>query len=267
VSGLISEHQSKRIHRGCAEMAVILLMAAALLLTCLSARTGAQMIAAVMSHFGSPLPEVEAEGWFGSGADRGADLRNFATGQQSFIKVFTLPELGPVFNGRSCAGCHFQPALGGSGGFIHEVLVRDDLTGNPLHIFAVDNMLRGGQQTQGGRIIFGDGLAAAPLGCQLTSPNCQLSACQNEEAARTTFSPSLPICDPLSAAFVARKNCTAEHQAIALFGLGMVEATDDAKFTAIASSQPPAIRGVVKWVVSWAAIGSRALDGKITPRL
>ena len=198
-----------------------------------------------MSHFGSPLPEIEAQGWFGNTAD----LRNFAIGQESFTEVFTLPHLGPVFNGRSCAGCHFQPALGGSGGFIQEVRVRDDPTRNPLHILAVDNMLRGGVQRQGETVIFHAGLAAVPLGCQLTSPGCQLSACQKEEAARTGFISSLPICDPTSAAFAGGANCTAQRQPTALFGLGMVEATDDATFVALARSQPPSIRGVVKWVV------------------
>lgn len=217
-------------------------MAIAILLR-LSTHASAQ-VAAVLSHFGNPLPQVEAEGWFGNGSD----LRNFALGQQSFTKVFTLPQLGPVFNGRSCAGCHFQPALGGSGGFIRDVRVRDDPTGNPLHIFAVDNMLRGGRQTQGGNLIFLQGLIAPPFGCQLTSTNCQLSTCQIEEATRTSFSPSLPICDPSSAAFANGANCTAERQPLPLFGLGMVEATDDATFVGLAASEPPAIRGVVKWV-------------------
>lgn len=217
---------------------------ALILLIRLSANCGAQ-VATTMSHFGSPLPEAEVQGWFGNAPD----LRNFAAGQGSFTEVFTLPHLGPIFNGRSCAGCHFQPALGGSGGFIQDIRVRDDPTGNPLHTFAVDNLLRGGVQTQGGTVIFRAGLVAAPLGCQLTSPGCQLSACQKEEAARTGFINSLPICDPTSAAFAGGANCTAQRQPPALFGLGMVEATDDATFVAIAGSQPPSIRGVVKWVV------------------
>ncbi len=217
---------------------------ALILLIRLSANCGAQ-VATTMSHFGSPLPEAEVQGWFGNAPD----LRNFAAGQGSFTEVFTLPHLGPIFNGRSCAGCHFQPALGGSGGFIQDIRVRDDPTGNPLHTFAVDNLLRGGVQTQGGTVIFRAGLMAAPLGCQLTSPGCQLSACQKEEAARTGFINSLPICDPTSAAFAGGANCTAQRQPPALFGLGMVEATDDATFVAIAGSQPPSIRGVVKWVV------------------
>jgi mono/diheme cytochrome c family protein len=178
-----------------------------------------------------------------------ADLERFVEGQATFVEVESLPTLGPLFNGRSCAACHFQPALGGSGEFINEMRVRNDPTGGPVHIFASDNLLRAGPQTQAGLTIFPGGLAATPLGCPLTAPGCTLSPCQQEEVARTTFSPSLPLCDPTSARFAAGENCTAERQASALFGLGLVEAVADATFQTIAARQPAALRGVVKTVV------------------
>jgi hypothetical protein len=58
-----------------------------------------------------------------------------------------LPSLGPVFNSVSCAGCHSQPAVGGGGLFINEIRVRNNTAPGPVHIFAVDNMLRGGPQS------------------------------------------------------------------------------------------------------------------------
>jgi len=37
-------------------------------------------------------------------------------GRALFTKTFTPEEgLGPLFNDRSCAGCHFEPTLGGMG--------------------------------------------------------------------------------------------------------------------------------------------------------
>ena len=79
---------------------------------------------------GSPLPAVEGNS---------SDLQIFITGQTNFQEVDTIPQLGPVFNGHSsCAGCHFQGALGG-GASINEVRVRDNQQPGPVHMFAVDN--------------------------------------------------------------------------------------------------------------------------------
>ncbi|MBI1817655.1 MAG: hypothetical protein HYR72_21975 [Deltaproteobacteria bacterium] len=177
-----------------------------------------------------------------------ADLQLFVGGQLQFIEVEQLPRVGPIFNSRSCGACHFQPALGGSGAFINEVRVRNNTAGGPLHIFAVDNLLRAGPQTQGPSTILPNGLESTPIGCQITSPNCAQSACQQEEAIRTTFATDLELCDPTSTSFAAGANCTAERQATPLFGLGLVEAVADSTFNAIAAGQPPEIRGIVKTV-------------------
>lgn len=114
-----------------------------------------------LSGFGSPLPGV---------ANSLPDLQIFATGQLNFKEIETVPQVGPVFNGVSCAGCHSQPAIGGAGLFINETRVRDNTAPGPVHIFAVDNMLRGGAQSQGGSPIFTAGMEAEPIGCQITVP-------------------------------------------------------------------------------------------------
>src|SRR5208282_5204565 len=166
----------------------------------------------------------------------------------NFKELEDLPQLGPVFNGVSCAGCHSQPAIGGAGLFINEIRVRDNVAPGPVHIFAVDNMLRGGPQSQNGTTIFANGIEAEPLGCQLTAPGCQLSACQKEEAARTTFRWSLPVCDPKSAGFVAGANCAVGRAANPLFGLGLVEALSDQTLIDLAQGEPAAVRGTARMI-------------------
>ena len=202
-----------------------------------------------ISGFGDPLGGIKAEAALGINGD----LQTFATGQLNFMEVDSLPQLGPIFNSRSCGACHSQPAIGGSGEFINEVRVRNNTAGGPLHIFAADNILRAGPQTQGSLTIFPNGLESTPLGCQITSPGCSQSACQVEEATRTTFATSLGICDTTSAAFASGANCTAERQATPLFGFGLVEAVANGTFDAIAAAQPAAIRGTVKRVTELGA--------------
>lgn len=192
-----------------------------------------------LSGFGAPLAAV---------AQNRSDLQIFATGQLNFKEIETLPELGPVFNGVSCAACHFQPAIGGAGLFINELRVRNNTQPGPVHIFAADNMLRRGAQSQGGTPIFTSGVGAEPLGCQLTAPGCQLSPCQQEEAAESTFQTDLPTCDPSSAEFAGGENCVVGRAATPLFGLGLVEAVADATFERLAQNEPAAVRGTLKRV-------------------
>src|SRR5260370_32691060 len=146
-----------------------------------------------LDGFGAPLPAV---------ANSTPDLAIFATGQLNFKEIDSIPSLGPLFNGTTCAGCHSQPSMGGGGLFINEIRVRHNTDPGPVHIFAVDNMLRNGPQTRGTRTIFPGGISTEPLGCQITSPRCQLSACQQEEVSKTSFSTSLPTCDPTSADYI-----------------------------------------------------------------
>jgi hypothetical protein len=199
-----------------------------------------QMLEVVsLTGFGAPLPAV---------AQNPSALQIFANGQLDFKEVETLPQIGPLFNGVSCAGCHSQPAIGGAGLFINEVRVRHNTQPGPVHIFAVDNMLRQGPQSQGGTPIFTSGIEAEPLGCQITVPGCQLSPCQQEEALETTFSTSLRTCDPSSADFASGGNCVVGRAATPLFGLGLVEAVADSTFGQLAQNQLSSVRGAVKQV-------------------
>ena len=193
----------------------------------------------ILSGFGAPLPAV---------AQNSTDLTTFATGQINFKEIETLPQIGPVMNGVSCAGCHAQPAIGGGGLFINEIRVRNNTQPGPVHIFAVDNFLRNGPQTQGSNVIFAEGVEAEPLGCQITVPGCELSACQQEEASKTTFNTNLPTCDTSSANFKNGGNCVAGRASLPTFGDGMVEAVADSTFQQIAQNEPSSIRGIVKMV-------------------
>jgi hypothetical protein len=192
-----------------------------------------------LDGFGAPIPAV---------AKSIPDLSTFATGQLNFKEIETIPQLGPLFNGTTCTGCHSQPATGGGGLFINEIRVRDNTDPGPVHIFAVDNMLRNGPQSQGGTPIFATGVTAEPLGCQITVPGCQLSACQQEEAMKTTFNPDLPTCDPTSANFTGGGDCVAGRAALALFGDGLVEAVSDQALIQLAQNEPQSVRGVAKMV-------------------
>jgi hypothetical protein len=189
--------------------------------------------------FGAPLSGV---------LQNSSDLNVFATGQINFKEIETLPQVGPVMNGVSCAGCHSQPAIGGGGLFINEIRVRDNTQPGPVHIFAVDNFLRNGAQTQNGTPIFQSGIEAEPLGCQITTPGCQLSACQIQEEQKTTFQAGLPTCDTSSASFQNGGNCVVGRAAVPVFGDGLVEAVSDQTLEAIAQNQPPQIRGTLKMV-------------------
>ena len=193
-----------------------------------------------MSGFGEPLPEIAHAG------ANNIDRQNFMQAQMTFKEIFNLPQLGPIFNNRGCAACHWQPSMGGSGEAISEIRVRDNPSGGPVHLFAADNCLRGGAQQQGSNSVFTAGLMSMPLGCQISDPNCNLSPCQKAELTATTFSTDLPMCDPTSQAFANGGNCTAERQSTPLFGLGLVEAVPDATLIALAASEPADIRGIPK---------------------
>jgi hypothetical protein len=192
-----------------------------------------------LDGFGAPLPSI---------AKSGPDLATFATGQLDFKQIQTVPQLGPLFNSTSCTGCHSQPSMGGGSLIISEVRVRDDPEPSPMHAFAVDNMLRNDPQTQGSTTIFANGIQAEPLGCQMTVPGCQLSACQQEEASNTTFNTSLPTCDPSSANFASGGNCVVGRATLPLFGDGLVEAVADQTLIQLAQKEPQSVQGVVKMV-------------------
>src|SRR5271170_1222983 len=177
-----------------------------------------------LSGFGSPLPAV---------LRNPADEKIFATGQANFKEDDGIPQLGPIFNGHtSCAGCNFQGAVGG-GAAINEIRVRANQQAGPVHLFAVDNAT------------FHE--PASP-GCSVATSDCDLSPCQQQEEDATTFTATLPGCDPGSSNYLSGGNCQAERRTIPTFGDGLVEAVDDATLEDIAQQEPPALRGSVKFV-------------------
>jgi CxxC motif-containing protein (DUF1111 family) len=216
-------------------LATILLFAISLITV---PSVGAQAIG--VAGFGEPLPAIAHAG------SNNLDRQNFLAAQNAFKTMFNLPQLGPLFNNRGCAACHWDPVMGGSGGTLSEPHARNNPNATPVHMFAADNCMRAGAQQQGGKTIFPGGLMAMPLGCEITDPNCNLSPCQQAELTATTFSTDLPICDPTSQAFASGANCTAERQSTPLFGLGLVEAIPDSTLIALAASEPEATRGTVK---------------------
>jgi hypothetical protein len=193
----------------------------------------------ILDGFGAPLPAV---------AKSVSDLAIFVAGQINFKQIQTLPQLGPLFNGTTCTGCHSQPSMGGGNLIISEIRVRNGPASSPVHVFAVDNMLRNGPQIQGGTPIFTNGMTAEPLGCQITVPGCQLSECQQEEVSNTTFSTSLPTCDPSSANFASGGNCVVGRATLPLFGDGLVEAVDDQTLIQLAQNEAASVQGVIKMV-------------------
>ncbi len=200
--------------------------------------------------FGAPFPRV---------ATNSADLTNFNNGLLNFQEVETLNsataasgpagQLGPLFNNTSCAACHSNPARGGGGLTLMEQ--RLSTGGPPVKIFAVDHMLFGGALSQASvATIFQFGQIAPPLGAQINIPDNTPSACQQVEIARG-FSPELPTCiadGPNDTGLSGRPTCVAHRQSLPLFGDGLVEATADATFEAIAASQPTSIRGTVRMI-------------------
>jgi hypothetical protein len=88
--------------------------------------------------------------------------------------------------------------------------------------------------------IFQFGQIAPPLGAEIGIPDHIPSVCQKVELARG-FSPRLPTCIPGTAngtGLNGKPTCVAHREALQLFGDGLVEATADATFEAIADSQP-----------------------------
>lgn len=120
--------------------------------------------------------------------------------------------LGPLFNESSCSRCHNRGGLGGSG----------------FQVAVLAGRVEGGifdpLSARGGPLIAQVSVSSlASTSVRRTIPECRLAP--DGEAL------------PDGANVVARRRTTA------LFGLGLVEATPDATFIALAGSQPVSIRG------------------------
>jgi CxxC motif-containing protein (DUF1111 family) len=148
-----------------------------------------------------PSPPAPAAGQPLSGLTA-AQVTAFNDGRADFVEIETVADgLGPVFNERSCAACHLAPIVGGSG---RRLVTRFGTRANG--VFDPLTSL-GGSLIQDHAIGFPDG-----------SPH--------------NF---LPERVPQSATIVTRRRTTP------LFGLGLVDATADSDFIAMAQLQ--SVRG------------------------
>ena len=68
-------------------------------------------------------------------------------------------------------------------------------SGEPVHVFAVDNMLRNGPDPAAYQFPQA-GILAEPIGCQITYSGCPTVALPAEKGNQDWFSGDLPICDP-----------------------------------------------------------------------
>jgi CxxC motif-containing protein (DUF1111 family) len=134
----------------------------------------------------------------------------FSDGLSQFVQIETVQDgLGPVFNEKSCGGCHGEGATGGAGVQI-ETRAGQESNGvfNPLTNF-------------GGTLFQHFG-----IGGMVPNPACT----NNGQVV-----PSIA-------------NVVAGRVTLALFGDGLVDATPDSTFQAIAASQSSSIRGIAPLV-------------------
>jgi len=141
----------------------------------------------------------------------------FDEGLDAFNEVETVADgLGPVFNERACGNCHDVGAPGGSG--VQFEVRAGRVTGSTFDPLA----------SQGGQLFDLFSVTSLPASERTAIPSCALP----------------PNGEPVP----ATANVVAQRRTTALFGLGLVDATPDATFVALAASQPVAIRGRVALV-------------------
>jgi CxxC motif-containing protein (DUF1111 family) len=146
----------------------------------------------------------------------------FNAGRTAFVAVESVTDgLGPVFNEKACGNCHNVGAVGGSG--IQFEVRAGRLTGTTF-----DSL-----PNEGGQLFDLFSVTSLPPAERTTIPSCMLP----------------PNGEPVP----ADANVVALRRTMALFGLGLVDATPDSTFIALAASQPAAIRGRAPLVPNIAA--------------
>jgi CxxC motif-containing protein (DUF1111 family) len=142
-----------------------------------------------------------------------AERERYARGRQAFETSHRLETgLGPVFNDSACNRCHNKKGVGGAG--IQSATI----------VGRLDNGHFDPLRAQGGPTLSSATVLLEPAAdVRRLIPNCRLPR-EGE-----------PV--PPDANVVARRLTTP------LFGLGLVDATPDATFLALAQSQPASIRG------------------------
>jgi CxxC motif-containing protein (DUF1111 family) len=147
-----------------------------------------------------------------------AELERFERGRDAFERVRGIETgLGPVFNDVGCNRCHNKRGVGGAG-------IQSAVLAGRLDERGFDALLSRGGPTFAANTV----MAEPSTDTQRLIPNCRLS----RDGERI----------PAEANVVARRRTTP------LFGLGLVDATPDAAFVALAKRQPAAIRGRVAMV-------------------
>jgi len=142
----------------------------------------------------------------------GIAAAQFGDDADTFAEVETVEDgVGPVFNERACGNCHNVGALGGSG-------VQFEVRAGHFDGVTFDNLV-----SQGGQLFDLFSVNSLPAGDRTSVPNCPLP----------------PNGEPVP----ANANVVALRRTTALFGLGLVDATPDATFIALAAAQPVGIRG------------------------
>jgi CxxC motif-containing protein (DUF1111 family) len=134
-----------------------------------------------------------------------AQQTEFSNGQSAFAEIETVADgLGPVFNEKECGTCHDETALGGAGVQI-ETRAGQLSNGvfNPLTAY-------------GGTLFQHFGIGGAVPNAACTNKGQVVPSIANVVTGRVTTP---------------------------LFGLGLVDATPDATFQAIAAAEPSSIRG------------------------
>lgn len=151
-----------------------------------------------------------------------AEQQAFTDGKDAFEEVEDITDgLGPVFNEKSCGGCHSVGATGGSG-------TQFEVRAGRLTGTSFDSLT-----AEGGQLFDLFSVTSLPGSQRHLVPNCTLAKSGE------------PI--PGDANVVAQRRTTA------LFGLGLVDATPDSTFVALAAAEPPALRGRVNMVFNIAA--------------
>jgi CxxC motif-containing protein (DUF1111 family) len=142
----------------------------------------------------------------------GSDAVAFAANADTFAEVETVADgVGPVFNERACGNCHSVGALGGSG-------VQFEVRAGRVVGASFDSLVG-----EGGQLFDLFSVTSLPANERTSVASCPLPP--NGE----------PV--PADATVVALRRTTA------LFGLGLVDATPDATFVALAAAEPVGIRG------------------------
>jgi CxxC motif-containing protein (DUF1111 family) len=135
----------------------------------------------------------------------------FGEARAAFEAARTVSDgLGPLFNEISCSRCHNRGGVGGAGIHATQLAGRSTAAGfDPL-------LERGGPGFATASVTLDSSAAGLIAGCKLSREGEVVPAAANVYARRRTT---------------------------ALFGLGLVDATPEATFRALAEQQPAAIRG------------------------